>query len=252
MGAYELRRGGRPVRIERQPMDLLLLLVERRRQLVSRSEIVDRLWGADVFVDVETGVHTAIRKVRLALHDSPESPTCVETVSGKGYRFIAPVEVVGEINGTPELTAVEPVTAATPPTEDAASVSDSASGYPIRLAAEAAAPLVTPSTRPSRVSLARMAASAAGVIVLLLGAWMWTRTPLDPGPRAALTLAVLPVANLSGDPSREYIAEGLTEETASSLGQIDPEQMGVVARTSTLRYKGTTKSASRDRTRTGR
>ena len=94
VGAYALRRNGRPVRIERQPMDLLLLLVERRGQLVLRSEIVDRLWGKDVFVDVETGVHTAIRKVRQALRDSPDAPTFVETVSGKGYRFIAPVEVL--------------------------------------------------------------------------------------------------------------------------------------------------------------
>ena len=69
VGAYALRRNGRPVRIERQPMDLLLLLVERRGQLVLRSEIVDRLWGQDVFVDVETGVHSAIRKVRQALHE---------------------------------------------------------------------------------------------------------------------------------------------------------------------------------------
>ena len=94
-GAYALRRWGRPVRIERQPMDLLLLLVERRGQLVLRSEIVDLLWGKDVFVDVETGVHTAIRKVRRALGDSAEAPSFVETVPGKGYRFIATVEVVG-------------------------------------------------------------------------------------------------------------------------------------------------------------
>ena len=73
-GAYELRRNGHPVRIERQPMDLLLLLVERRRQLVQRSEIVDRLWGKDVFVDVETGVHTAIRKIRRALHRFARCP----------------------------------------------------------------------------------------------------------------------------------------------------------------------------------
>src|SRR5438094_5565667 len=85
VGAYELRRHGRPVLIERQPMDLLLLLVERRRQLVPRSETVDRLWGKDVFIDVETGVHTAIRKVRQALRDSPDAPAFVETVPGKGY-----------------------------------------------------------------------------------------------------------------------------------------------------------------------
>ena len=76
-------------------MDLLIMLVERRGLLVTRGDIVDRLWGKDVFVDVETGVHTAIRKIRQALRDSAEEPVCIETVSGKGYRFIAPVEVVG-------------------------------------------------------------------------------------------------------------------------------------------------------------
>ena len=62
VAAYELRRHGRAVRLERHPMDLLLLLVERRNDLVSRADIVDRLWGKDVFIDVETGVHTAMRK----------------------------------------------------------------------------------------------------------------------------------------------------------------------------------------------
>jgi DNA-binding winged helix-turn-helix (wHTH) protein len=70
VAGYQLRRQGRVVRLERQPMDVLILLVERRRQLVSRAEIVERLWGKDVFVDVETGVHTAIRKIRQALGDS--------------------------------------------------------------------------------------------------------------------------------------------------------------------------------------
>ena len=91
--AYELRRQGRPVKLGRQPMDLLILLVESRGQLVSRSDIVDRLWGKDVFVDVETGVNPAISKVRQALRDSPDAPMFVETVPGKGYRFIAAVEV---------------------------------------------------------------------------------------------------------------------------------------------------------------
>src|SRR5712692_8156255 len=94
VGGFELRRKGRAVRLERQPMDLLILLVERRRQLVSREDIVDRLWGKDVFVDVETGVHTAIRKIRQALRDSREEPVFVETVTGKGYRFIAEVEAI--------------------------------------------------------------------------------------------------------------------------------------------------------------
>ena len=75
-------------------MDLLILLVERRRQLVSRADIAKRLWDSSVFVDVEMGVNTAIRKLRQALRDSRESPAFVETISGKGYRFIAPVNAV--------------------------------------------------------------------------------------------------------------------------------------------------------------
>src|SRR5271155_5281625 len=80
--AYELRRGGQPVHLERQPMDLLILLVERHRELVWRAEIVKRLWAPEVFVDVETGVNTAIRKLRQALRDSKESPSFIETISG--------------------------------------------------------------------------------------------------------------------------------------------------------------------------
>jgi TolB-like protein/Tfp pilus assembly protein PilF len=94
ISAYELRRGGQPVHLERHPMDLLILLVERRRQLVSRADIAKHLWDPTVFVDVEMGVNTAIRKLRQALRDSRESPAFVETISGKGYRFIAPVNAV--------------------------------------------------------------------------------------------------------------------------------------------------------------
>ena len=92
ISAYELRRGGQPVHLERQPMDLLILLVERHRQLVWRADIAKRLWDPGVFVDVEMGVNTAISKVRQALRDSQESPAFIETISGKGYRFIAPVD----------------------------------------------------------------------------------------------------------------------------------------------------------------
>jgi len=92
ISAYELRRGGQPVHLERQPMDLLILLVERHRQLVWRADIAKRLWDPGVFVDIEMGVNTAIRKVRQALRDSRESPAFIETISGKGYRFIAPVD----------------------------------------------------------------------------------------------------------------------------------------------------------------
>jgi TolB-like protein/Flp pilus assembly protein TadD len=160
VAGYVLRRCGRPIRLERQPMDLLVLLVEHRQQLVLRTDIVARLWSKDVFVDVETGVNTAVRKIRRALNDSPDASAFIETIPGRGYRFVADVEVIG--------------------------MSDS-----------------------------------------------------DPSP---VMLAVLPFENLGSDPEREYIADGLTEETIASLGHIDPEHMSVIGRTSMMAYKATRKS----------
>jgi len=85
-----LDRSG-PVKLERIPLELIILLVERHGQLVSRDEIATRLWGSGVHLDVESGVNTAIRKLRAALKDSPENPVYIETVPGRGYRFIGPV-----------------------------------------------------------------------------------------------------------------------------------------------------------------
>ena len=109
-GAYELRRKGRRLRLARQPMDLLLLLVEHPRALVSREEIAKRLWKPGVFIDMDAGIHTAILRIREALRDSAESPRFVETVPGKGYRFVAAVTRLptwseGGYAGTPERSA---------------------------------------------------------------------------------------------------------------------------------------------------
>jgi len=161
VAAYTLKRRGQPLRLERRPMDLLILLVERHGELVSRTDIVDRLWGAGVFVDAEMGVNTAIRKVRQVLGDAPEAPTFIETVSGRGYRFVANVETV----------QAQPAT-----------------GSPI------------------------------------------------------LTLAVLPFENLGGAHEHEYLADGFAEEATTALGQIDPEHLSVIGRTSVLSYKRTMKS----------
>jgi DNA-binding winged helix-turn-helix (wHTH) protein len=117
IAAYELRREGRPVRLERRPMELLMLLVERRNDLVSRADIVKKLWGDDVFVDVDMGVNTAIRKVRQALGDSPDATTYVTTVSGKGYRFTAAVEDADR-SGSTRSAAPERMTIAVLPFEN--------------------------------------------------------------------------------------------------------------------------------------
>src|SRR5450759_5338754 len=89
--AYELRRGGVVVTLQRIPFELLCLLAERHGQLVTREEILERVWGKGVFVDSENSINTAVRKVRRALSDNPEAPRFVATVPARGYRFVAQI-----------------------------------------------------------------------------------------------------------------------------------------------------------------
>src|SRR5882762_8447840 len=99
---YELRRAdGVTLKLERQPMELLIFLAQRRGELVTREDIASRLWADGVFVDTERGINNAIRKIRIALHDSPDEPTQLQTVVGKGYRFIGHLEVLGGADSAP-------------------------------------------------------------------------------------------------------------------------------------------------------
>jgi eukaryotic-like serine/threonine-protein kinase len=108
---YELRRGDSVLRLEKIPMELLILLVEHKDRLVGREEIIERLWGKNVFLDTDQGINTAIRKIRQVLHDDPERPRFVQTVFGKGYRFVAPILVTH--NGLQPRTAAAPLRAIT-------------------------------------------------------------------------------------------------------------------------------------------
>jgi DNA-binding winged helix-turn-helix (wHTH) protein len=92
-GRFQLSRGGEVVRLEGLPLQLLMFLIENQRQLVTREQIADALWGKDVFVDVEQGINTAIRKVRMALDDDSIQPKYLQTVVGRGYRFVAEITV---------------------------------------------------------------------------------------------------------------------------------------------------------------
>jgi TolB-like protein/Flp pilus assembly protein TadD len=162
----ELTRRGCSIKLERIPLTLLMLLIDRREQLVTRKEIADKLWGDGVFLDVDNGINTAVLKLRRVFKDSPRNPVFIRTVSARGYRFIAPVIEAG-----------------------AQSTSYGGSSEPI------------------------------------------TR----------VTLAVLPFENLSADPEQEYFSDGLTEETICRLGRINPGALGLIARTSSMAYKRTSK-----------
>jgi len=220
--AYELRRLGRPVRIERIPMELLLLLVSRRGELVTRAEIVDKLWGSEVFIDTNTAVNVAVSKARQALRDDPDKPRFLQTVSGKGYRFI------GSLEQPPREVPAEPA-----PVQPSSSV--------LTASAEPAETTELP-RHPKRGWL--LLAIAAGVVAVA-AVLLWPRfhqVPKAPGKKTMLL--VLPFQNISGDPGQEYVADGLTEETITDLGQLSPAELGVIARTSSMAYKHTDKTVN--------
>src|SRR6185437_234672 len=189
-------------------MEFLILLLEKRGELVCREEVARRLWGADVFVDVDHGINTAVRKIRIALRDNPEKPRFIETVVGKGYRFAAPVVCSG--NGKPlEETPPEPTTGVHP--------------IPVHVPAGPAveqAAVAPQDAIPKRTwLLGRGAILVIGVVVaaLLFGIRWKLRQTSHPAIRS---LAVLPLKNLSGDPTQQYLADGLTEELIGRLAEI--------------------------------
>ncbi len=215
---YELRRNGQVLKLERIPMELLILLAEKRGIVVARQEIVDRLWGKDVFVDTEHGINTAIRKIRQALKDDPEDPHFVQTVTGKGYRFVA------ETNGTSNSSAV--VAEAKP--------------YAVNTEAAAMYPSIAPAAKPRRRQTAAIVILAVGLAVagLFAANAAGVRDRLLPANRASQihSIAVLPLANLSGDSSQDYFADGMTDELITALAK--NRNLRVVSRTSAMQYKG--------------
>jgi cholera toxin transcriptional activator len=106
----ELRRRGLRVRLQEQPFQVLLMLVQRPGQVITRDELRQQLWPSDTFVDFDHGLNTAINKLRDALGDSASSPRFIETLPRRGYRFVAPVE---RVNGGASAIASQPAELAT-------------------------------------------------------------------------------------------------------------------------------------------
>jgi TolB-like protein/Tfp pilus assembly protein PilF len=154
----ELRKKGHKLRLQKQPFQLLAILLEKPNEVVTRDEIQGRIWGGGTFVDFDHGVNRAINKLREALGDSADNPRFIETLSRRGYRFIAPVQ-----------------------------------------------------------------------------------RELQPADNGKKVLVVLPFANMSLDAEQEYFSDGLTEEMIAHLSRLNPERLGVIARTSAMQFKNTQK-----------
>jgi TolB-like protein/DNA-binding winged helix-turn-helix (wHTH) protein/tetratricopeptide (TPR) repeat protein len=193
----ELRRGGIKVKLSGQPFDVLLALLEKPGQVVTREELHDKLWSQDTFVDFEQGLNKAINKVREALGDDADNPRFIETLPRRGYRFLGPVS---SQLAEPALRVLEEKHRAW----------------------------------PRRVHIAVAALLMLAGVGTAFSVWRWQHNRRLQQIRV---IAVLPLENLSGDPTQEYFADGITDELVTEVAHLHPLQ--VISRTSVMRYKGT-------------
>jgi TolB-like protein/DNA-binding winged helix-turn-helix (wHTH) protein/Tfp pilus assembly protein PilF len=224
----ELRKQGRAIKLRGRPFDILLLLLSRRGDLITRDELRHHLWPADTFVDFDHGLNSAMNRLREALGDSADSPRFIETLPKRGYRFIAPIEVLNrETVAPPDRAAPVTTEAIGPaPAPDITVVDRNESRVQV--------------TGPSRIVLiGAVSAVVVGIVVALLYLRIGHAAP----PHSAkMTLAVLPFENLSADADQDFFTDGFTEEMIAELGKLDPDRLGVIARTTTRLYKNARKN----------
>ena len=209
--ARELRKAGVKVRLQEQPFQLLALLLEDAGKVVTRDDLRQRLWPADTFVGFDDSLNTAIKKLRDALEDSAETPRFIETLPKLGYRF---VQSVNSAASDPPLSAL-----------DAPEQAIQVLPRPV-------------STSPKVWSRRRAVFPIAILVAALLLAIYALRPRFVPQPKLSgeskIMLAVLPFENLSGDPEQEFFSDGLTEEMITQMGGLEPANLGVIARTSSM------------------
>jgi TolB-like protein/DNA-binding winged helix-turn-helix (wHTH) protein len=208
--AAELRKAGVKLRLQGQPIQVLATLLNNAGALVTREELRAQIWPAETFVDFDHSLHNAIARLREALGESAGTPRYIETLPRRGYRFIGTVERVG---------LEEPLPSG--PTEPSPS-------------RESPVAPVRSRTRAILVAALLMMVVIAAVLVLI--PTLSHRASATPSVRS---IAVLPLANFSGDPAQEYFVDGMTDELITDLAKIGA--LRVISRTSVMRYKGTKK-----------
>jgi TolB-like protein/DNA-binding winged helix-turn-helix (wHTH) protein/Flp pilus assembly protein TadD len=218
--ARELRKKGTRIRLQGQPFLLLITLLKQRGEVVTREELRRTLWPGDTFVDFDHSLGSAANKLRDALGDSASNPRFIETLPRLGYRFIAPVEAVRDIGNTPPVSTAPPdlpqPILGNPPAVTGPDPVAGITGLPVR-----------------RPNLQKIFGTA--VFLLSIGAIAFMLLRARP-PAMIRSLAVLPLENLSGDPSQDYFSDGMTDELITELGQIG--ELRVISRTSVMTYKG--------------
>jgi len=228
----EIARNGMRVRLQPQPARILILLTESPGRLVTRDEIRDHIWGATTVTDVDQSINFAVRQIRSVLRDGAAKPRYVETIAKRGYRFISPVSESSTRENTASLQpAIQP---ATPLIAELAT-----QPQPTILPAPDDSSILIPPRRP-RTQAAFVATIAT---ICLLAAVLFYHYRQSSAHPSANSIAVLPFANLTGDPSLEYVSDGVTEETIARLARIDPDHLLVIARTSAMSYKTTHQTA---------
>lgn len=220
----ELRKAGIAVKLHPQPFQVLLLLTNHAGEIVTREQIREQLWGQNTFVDFERGINFCINQIRSTLGDNPEKPRYVETLSRRGYRFIAPLN----LGAAPSAPAADRRIGAPPSAPSLPSLERSG-----RESVTRRAPIAAASSRSRKYFLAAL--GLLMVTAALLG-WQWrSQHRLAP----IRSIAVLPLENLSGDSAQDYFADGMTEQLITDLGQIS--SLRVISRTSVNHFKGTKK-----------
>ena len=247
----ELRRNGVVIKLQEQPSRLLLFLLERAGEIITREDLRQELWSADTFLDFDHALNSRVMKLREALGDSSDSPVYIQTIPRKGYRFVAPVHIVHPPNLEQVAQEADSSLPADGPEREVAIAGQARHSHPEthlpppdekfeidRLrTGEPKSRFAAHSPRPWQVALIiSVVLCIIGLLVVMSRENLRNSILQRPSPVRIHSLAVLPLENLSGDLEQEYFADGMTAELITELGKIS--SIRVISRTSVMRYKG--------------